>query len=405
MQQLVLFALLGLGTGALIAGLALGVVLTYRGSGIINLAVGAVAMVAGYAFWALSTGFFRGFTLPTPAALVVALLIALGLGALMELVAFRPLRTSSPLAKLASSLGILLAAQAAMLLIFGTSAKPEPSILPSGTVELFGVIIPVDRFILTGIVVGTAIVLAAVYRWSKFGLATRAASENEVSAMLAGLSPSQLSMVNTLVASLVAGSLGILAAPLVQLDSQALPLQIVPALAAALFARFTSFGIACAAGLLIGMAESLLYFASTLPWFPTDHGNALPGVQELLVFVIIVIAMFWRGASVPGRGELVEKRLPAVPLPHRVARAVVIAVLLCAVALVVFPFDFRQALINSLIGAIIIMSFVVITGYVGQISVVQLALSGVAGFTLSHLVSDAGIGFPLGPLIAIALTT
>jgi branched-chain amino acid transport system permease protein len=405
MEQLVLFALLGLGTGALIAGLALGVVLTYRGSGIINLAVGAVAMVAGYAFWALSTGFFRGFTLPTPAALVVALLVALGLGVLMELVAFRPLRTSSPLAKLASSLGILLAAQAAMLLIFGTSAKPEPSILPSGTVELFGVIIPVDRFILTGIVIGIAIVLAAVYRWSKFGLATRAASENEVSAMLAGLSPSQLSMVNTLVASLVAGSLGILAAPLVQLDSQALPLQIVPALAAALFARFTSFGIACVAGLLIGMAESLLYFASTLPWFPTDHGNALPGVQELLVFVIIVIAMFWRGASMPGRGELVEKSLPAVPLPERLLRAALIAAVICAAALVLLPYDFRQALTNSLIGAVIVLSFVVITGYVGQMSVVQLALSGVAGFAISHLATDHGIGFPLAPLIAIVVAT
>ena len=48
MDQVLLFALLGLGTGALIAGIALGVVLTYRGSGIINLAIGAVAMVAGY---------------------------------------------------------------------------------------------------------------------------------------------------------------------------------------------------------------------------------------------------------------------------------------------------------------------------------------------------------------------
>ena len=54
MQQILLFSLLGLGSGALIAGIALGVVLTYRGSGIINLATGGVAMVAGYAFWALT---------------------------------------------------------------------------------------------------------------------------------------------------------------------------------------------------------------------------------------------------------------------------------------------------------------------------------------------------------------
>jgi branched-chain amino acid transport system permease protein len=405
MQLVLLFALLGLGTGALIAGIALGVVLTYRGAGIINLATGAVAMVAGYTFWSLKTGFFFDLTLGTVPALVVTLLVVLLVGVLMELGAFRPLRAASPLAKLAASLGVLLLAQAAMLLGFGTAAKPAPAILPDATVSLTGVTVPVDRFILTGVVVGFAVALWALYRWSRFGLATRAASENEGAAVLAGLSPNQLSMVNTLLSCLVAGTVGVLAASLVQLDSVTLPLQIVPALAAALFARFTSFGIACAAGLGIGVAQSLMYYASTQPWFPTDNGNPLPGIQQLLVFVIIVIAMFWRGASLPGRGELVEKRLPAVPLPHRMARAVVIAVLLCAVALVVFPFDFRQALINSLIGAIIIMSFVVITGYVGQISVVQLALSGVAGFTLSHLATDAGIGFPLGPVIAIAVTT
>ena len=49
--QLLLFALLGLGAGSLIAGIAIGVVLTYRGSGIINLSTGAVAMLAGYSFW------------------------------------------------------------------------------------------------------------------------------------------------------------------------------------------------------------------------------------------------------------------------------------------------------------------------------------------------------------------
>ena len=53
MNEIILFALLGLGTGAVIAGLAISVVVTFRGSGIINLATGAVAMVAAYAFWAL----------------------------------------------------------------------------------------------------------------------------------------------------------------------------------------------------------------------------------------------------------------------------------------------------------------------------------------------------------------
>ncbi len=131
---------------------------------------------------------------------------------------------------------------------------------------------------------------------------------------------------------------------------------VVPALGAALFARFTSFGIACAAGLAIGMAQNLVYIASTKSWFPQDQGHSLPGMQQLLVFLIIVVAMFWRGASLPGRGELVEQRLPPVPRPERLVRPAVIGVLVGRLRLDLFPFDFRQALINTLIGVVICLS-------------------------------------------------
>src|SRR6188472_4078665 len=99
LDQVVLFALLGLGTGALLAGIALGVVLFYRGSGVINLATGAIAMLAGYSFWSLRTGTFGG-DVPTAPALVLTLVVVLALGVLMELLAFRPLQAASPLAKL-----------------------------------------------------------------------------------------------------------------------------------------------------------------------------------------------------------------------------------------------------------------------------------------------------------------
>ena len=398
MQQILLFILLGLGSGALIAGIALGVVLTYRGSGVINLATGGMAMLAGYAFWALRTDQI-GVQLSTAPALVASLAFAVLIGVLVELVAFRPLRTAAPLAKLVCSLGVLLVMQASMLLAFGTTQQPEPAVLPQNTVATLGAVVPVDRFILAGIVIVVAAALAALYRFTTFGLATRAASENEVAAMLGGLSPNSLSMWNTMMASLIAGGIGILAASITQLDSSTLPLQIVPALAAALLARFTSFGSACAAGLGIGILNSLIDYVSGLSWFPQSGGIALPGVKELLTFLIIVALMFLRGARLPSRGELVEQRLPDAPRPrHLVAVALPLAAV-CAVALVVLPFDFRQAMINSLIGTVIALSLVVITGFVGQISVVQLSLAGVAGFTISHLAVNAGIGFPLAPLL------
>ena len=404
MEQILLFAVLGLGQGALIAGIALGVVVTYRGSGIINLSTGAVAMVAGYVFWSLSTGFF-GFSLPTLPAFFGALLAALAVGLLTEFAVFKPLRTFSPLAKLAASLGILLTLQATMLLVFGTQPQQAPTVLPSATVDVLGVSTPADRFLLTGLIIAMALAIGALYRWTRFGLATRAASENEQAALLAGLSPNGVSLANTLLSTLVAGLLGVLAAPIIQIDSVTLPLQVVPALAAALFAGFTSLWIACSAGILIGVLQSLVYYFSTQSWFPTDNGNAMPGMQQLVVFGLMVIALFVRGAGLPRRGELVEQRLPAVPLPERLLRPALLTASVAAIALVVLPFDFRQALTNSMIGMVIVLSFVVITGYVGQISVMQLALSGTAGFVLSHLAVQLRIPFPFDALGATVLAT
>jgi branched-chain amino acid transport system permease protein len=397
MKDLILFVLLGLGAGAVIAGIAMAVVVTYSGSGIINLATGAVSMVAAYTFWALKSDYF-GVTLATAPAVAVTILVSVLVGVLSELLVFRPLRTSSPLAKLVASLGILLIFQATVLLWFGSASKQIPSVFPTNFVKVSGTSIPANRFWMAVIVVLIALALTALYRWTRFGLATRAAAENEVYGMLAGLSPNQLSMANTVLASALAGAMGIVAAPLAQADSITLVLFVVPALAAALFAGFTSLSIACLAGFGIGIGQSLMYYASTLSWFPTDDGNPLPGVQALLTFVLLVLALSLRGRSLPTRGELVEKRLPAAPRPQRLARPAVVLAVVGVVLLVVLPFGYRQALMLSLVGMVVCLSLVVITGFVGQVSLAQVTLAGVSGFTVSHLVVDAGLGFPWGPL-------
>jgi len=397
-KQIVLFAILGLGAGSLIAGISIGVVLTYRGSGIINLATGAIAMLAGYSYWSLKTGEY-GVHMATAPALLITFAFLTVVGLLIEFAVYRPLRTTAPLAKLAASLGVLLVAQAAVSLAFGIGTKPQPPVLPGGTVSVFGSNVPIDRFILPGIVLFATLVLSLAYRLSRFGLATRAASENEVAAMLMGLSPNSLALSSTLLATYFAGGLGVLAASITQLDPAALPLQVVPALTAALFARFTSFWIACLVGLGIGMLENILYYLQTQSWFPTDHGVAMPGIQPLLVFVLMVVAMFVRGTSLPSRGELVEHRLPLAPRATRLWRMALIWTTVAVVALIVLPYDFRQALITSLLATVMCLSVVVITGFVGQISIVQLALAGISGFLLSHLAVDHGVGFPEGMLI------
>jgi branched-chain amino acid transport system permease protein len=400
-QTLLLFILLGLGSGALIAGIALGVVATYRGSGYINLSTGAIAMLGGYAFWSLTSG--KIASLPYAVAMPLALIFVLAVATLLEFVVYRPLRNTSPLARMVASLGVLLVCQSSMLLAFGITQQPAPSVLPTTLIHLLGSGITLDRFLLAAIVIAATIALSAIYKWTKFGLATRAASENEVAAQLSGVSPGAISLSNALIAAFLAGSLGILASSVTQLDPSTLPLQIIPALAAALIARFTSFGLTTVAAFGIGILDSLLQLASTKSWFPQSGGVAIPGTTDLLAFLIIIGVLFWRGSRIPGRGEVQETRLPQAPRPQHLWRSALIFGGGAAVLLVVFPFDFRNALINTLIGLLITLSLVVITGFVGQISIIQLALAGAAGFTISHMASNFGITFPVAALAGIAV--
>jgi branched-subunit amino acid ABC-type transport system permease component len=404
MEALLTFALLGLGSGALIAGIAVGVVISWRGSGTINIAAGATVMVAGYLFWALRSGFF-GVSLGAVPAIVLTLLAMALFATAVEFAAVRPLRTASPLAKLVASIGVLLLAQAVVQLVFGTSPLDSPSVLPDTVLTIGGVTAPVAQVILAGVAIALAVGLAALYRYTGFGLATRAAAENETSAALAGLAPHTISLVNAILANLVAGLVGILAASIVGINATTLPLLIVPALAAALFARFTSFLICCAVGLAIGVAESLLLYASSQSWYPTQNGLALPGVQQLLEFALIVVALYLRGSSLPQRGEVAERSLPAVPRQDHLLRRVVVLPLICAVALVVLPSEFRQAVTTGLVSTVLCLSFVVIMGYVGQLSVVQLALAGVASFAVSRFSTAFGLGFPLGALLSVVAAT
>ena len=209
-----------------------------------------------------------------------------------------------------------------MIVIFGNSLKSAPSILPSDTVTLFGRVVPVDRFLLAGIVIVVAAALAALFRWTPFGLSTRAASENEVSAMLAGLSPSRLSLTNTVLASVVAGGSACSSrrsSRSTRRRSRSRSCPRSPPRSSPASRRSSS---RASPALRSAWSSRCSIYWSTQSWFPTDEGGApLRGLPELFVFLVIVLALFLRGASLPGRGELVEKRLPAVPRPERLLQA------------------------------------------------------------------------------------
>ncbi len=407
------FALLGLGTGAVYAGLALGLVLTYRGSGVVNFAHGAVAMYATYIYGELSlngdyiqpffflpTRLHVGDAVPFWQSFTIAVGTAGVLGLLMYLLIFRPLRHAPVLAKVVASVGVMIVLQAIIVLQVGTDSVRVSSILPAEPVSILGTTVPRDRLYLAIMAALAGAGLWAVYRFTRFGLATRAAAENEKGAVLLGFSPDTLAVVNWVTAAMLAGIAGILIAPITVLGPLTYTLFIVPALAAALVGRLTSFGVTVAAGIVLGMAQSeVTKLQLDYSWIPRT------GVKEGLPFLVIIAVMILRGRALPTRGSLGEPRLPDAPRPRRPELATLVLVLVGIGLVVAFQGQYRVSLITSMIGAIMCLSLVVLTGYVGQISLAQLAFAGVAAFGLSKLGNQAHIPFPIAPLLAIAIAT
>jgi branched-chain amino acid transport system permease protein len=217
---------LGLGAGALIAAIALGVVLTFKGSGVVNFHNGVVAIYTAYVFHglrgvfdngkaelylpplpnplAIVEGIWNSFVadkrhfidlpnwptkialgdgrLPIVVAFVVALSFAALLGVIFHVLIFRPLRHAPPLAKVVASVGLFLLLINIITLRFTGTFKPvaEPN-LGKKALKPFGgdIVIQREQLVAAGLVLLVTVVLTVMFKRTRFGLATRAAAENE----------------------------------------------------------------------------------------------------------------------------------------------------------------------------------------------------------------------------------
>ncbi|MFI0424511.1 hypothetical protein [Spongiactinospora sp. 9N601] len=411
-EQILAFLALGLGYGALIAGLATGMVVTYRSSGVIDIAAGATAAFSAYTYSELrTTGTLilpqirltaGGEPLAALPALAVGLAVAAGLGMLQYLLLYRPLAEAGPLAKIVAASGVLLTVQAVIVLRWGADPVTAPAVLPQEPVALLGVSIPADRLLLAGLVVAATILLWALYRVTRFGIATRAAADSGKGAVLLGLSTARLECANWMIASVLGGLFGMLAAPTTQLQPVTFTLLVVPVLTAALLGGFASFGVTVATAFGLGAVNSLIALFQGQPWFPTVDGGPLPGVAELVPFLVLAVALYLRGRTLPDRLTQAAPAMPRAPRPRRAGPAALAAAAVAVLALAGLPFDWRQALINSMLGAVLCLSVVVTTGFVGQISFAQMAVAGAAGYVTAAAGTDAGLPFPLPPVAGVA---
>lgn len=422
LNEIIFTLLIGLGLGSLYAMLGAGLVVSYKGSGVINFAYGAMAMYGLFTFdtaWNRGEFFFpwvdflptHGLNIPVhitlsdsgswpmTASLVLALVTAVGIGLGVHFLVFRPLRRAAPLGKVVASLGLALYLQGVALINFGNSFPQPKSVVPSEAVKNFlglGRAYPRNTIYVLGFAILMGLLLWMGYRYTRFGLATRAAAGNEKGAVLLGYAPQTIAAINWVIASVLATLAVIIVGPIAgTITPVGLTALIVPALAAALIGGLRSIPLAVAGGLALGAVQTLLDIKKA-KWFTGSFDWLQNGVRNFLPLIVIIVVLYVRGKSLPIRGAVEEKRLPIAPEPKRVYEHAFLWV--TVLTLMAFIFEdagsrtrFANSIQTGIVTSIVMLSIVLITGYAGQISLAQMSFAGIAAFITARMMAD-GIG-------------
>lgn len=410
MSQFFTFLVLGFSGGAIYVGITLGLVSVYFASGVLNFAQAAIAMWGAYVYGTLrNTGKLvfpvgtvsLGSQVGTIEAAVIAVATSLVLGAIVHLLVFRPLRRASAMAQIVASVAVLVTLLGLVTVRFGTNGVQIPQMLPSGVIQVGGARLGEANLILLGLALAFCLAIGAYFKWTTAGVATRAAAANEDALGLMGYSPHLLDASAWAIASVVSTLLLILASPATALNPSA-GYYVVPALAVLLVARMKSLTTIAVASLGLGSAQSLLTLGSSQSWWPNW---ARSGLQQGLPFIVAIVVLFAIGDRLGVRHVPLGGGLPKVRLPKRPALSVGAVGVVSLVLLLVTNGPTRFGVITSLLMTVLILSYTVITGYLGQVSFAQIAFAGAAGFLLSKLTASWSIEFPLSLLIAAVFAT
>jgi len=410
-------------TGAIYSIMASGLVLTYTTSGIFNFAHGAVAFATAYLYYQLNTGL--GVPI-VPALLISVFLFAPVLGLLLDRILLRRLAKAPVYARLVGTIGLLVALPALVqwlvvslgddvldLGLKGNAAisqgVPVAGIwkTPHVNYNIGGVVLNTDQLAVFVIAALAAVVLWFVIRRTRVGLEMRAVVDRESLAGLRGVNAARTSSVAWVMTMILAGLGGILIAPLFQLQDYVFTLVVLGSLAAVVLGGLRSIPIAFAGGLLLGVVQNLVagYSDQFLPSWLANLG----GLKSSIPFLLVIVLLIWFGRDRSRRAGSVADDVPrpdhreGLPKWRRRLPWTVGTIVLVAFSLQWFGASWLQAdtydqtvIAQSLAMAVIFLSFVVVTGMSGQVSLMQASFVTAGGFAAGWaLTHDWGLNIPL----------
>jgi branched-chain amino acid transport system permease protein len=278
------FTVVGLVLGGTYALAAIGLVLIYRVSGVLNFAHGAVAMFATFIAYQISVV----WGLPSILGLLAAIAAGALLGLAIEVFTMRPLAGRPAITKVVVTIGWLLVLQTAAGLIWKDTAYHRPvKVVSSNGFHLIGtnVIVGYDQLVTLIVALAFALGTAALLRYTTLGVSMRAVADAPDTARLWGVSVNRVTAASWMAGSAMAAVAGVLITPRINFTTFALTVIVIDAFTAALIGRLSSLPWTVVGAMFLGLAQ-------TYPRaFQSISILQKAGSGELVTFVLVLVVL------------------------------------------------------------------------------------------------------------------
>lgn len=277
----------GLAAGSLYALMALGLILIYKTTHILNFGHGDMTMFTTFIAYMLLTW----YGLPFPVAFLGAIIAGFLLGIMVDR-GFLRLAKNAPVTSLfIATLGIGMILEAIAGWIFGYDTKAFPYAIKGPPLFLGDVVIRRHDLLVFGVAAAIGLLLFAMFKFTNIGIAMRATAQNRRAARLMGISTERISSLSWALGVGIGAVAGVLIAPIVFLDLTRMLSVMIEAIAAAVLGGFTSLPGAVVGGLLLGVIENLV--TGYMP-------PALAPLKTSFVFLLIIIVLVIRPQGLLG---------------------------------------------------------------------------------------------------------
>ena len=277
METFIQLTITGLANGAILALAALGFVIVFKATGVINFAQGYFLLLGAYLVWAGVVQFGMHWTLAVLVALVVAVLV----GITTERFVLRPLVGENVISVIMVTIGLAFILQGVVQFVWGTEPRPMPAFIPRGTMQVLGVPVSINRMwalVLAGAVLGS---LTLFFQRTRHGIAMRAVADDQQAAMTVGISVRRVFALAWALAAVSAVVAGVIVANLFGVSGEVavFGLLVFPVV---ILGGLDSVPGAMVAGAIIGLLVS--YTA----------GYVGGGLQQVIPFVVLVLILLFR---------------------------------------------------------------------------------------------------------------